>query len=148
MPKAHILTPYHGTDCKIRGSIGISRLLRLDGRRETYMVKTLMTAVGGVATAFVSALCCAGPLLAVTVGVSGAGLSATFEPLRPYFLGGTAAFLGLGFFLLHREEEKACEPDNVCADPTVRRRMKIMLWIATALAIVFATYPRWQPLVL
>ncbi len=112
------------------------------------MIGTVMTAAGGVATAFGSALCCAGPLLAVTVGVSGAGISATFEPLRPYFLGGTVAFLGLGFFLLHREEEKACEPDKVCADPAVRRRMKIMLWVATGLAIVFATYPRWQPWVL
>ncbi len=112
------------------------------------MVKAVMTAVAGVGAAFGSALCCAGPLLAVTVGVSGAGLSATFEPLRPYFLGGTATFLGLGFFLLHREEEKACEPGKVCADPTVRRRMKIILWIATALAIMFATYPRWQTWVL
>ena len=34
------------------------------------------------------------------------------------------------------------------ADPAVRRRTKIMLWIATAIAIVFATYPRWQTLVL
>ncbi len=112
------------------------------------MIKAILTAAGGVGAAFGSALCCAGPLLAITMGVSGAGLSAMFEPLRPYFLGGTAAFLGLGFVLLDREERKACEPGKVCADPAVRRRMKVMLWIATALAIVFATYPRWQTLVL
>ncbi len=112
------------------------------------MIKAILTAAGGVGAAFGSALCCAGPLLAVTLGVSGAGLSATFEPLRPYFLGGTAALLALGFVLLDREEGKACEPGKVCADPAVRRRMKVMLWIATALAIVFATYPRWQTLVL
>ena len=112
------------------------------------MGKTFLTAIVGIATAAGSALCCAGPLLAVTIGVSGAGLSATFEPLRPYFLGGTAAFLGLGFFLLHQEEQEACEPGKVCADPTVRRRMKTMLWVATAIAILFATYPRWQTLIL
>ena len=61
------------------------------------MGKTLLTAILGIGSAFVSALCCVGPLLAVTAGVSAAGLSATFEPLRPYFLGGTAAFLGLVF---------------------------------------------------
>ncbi len=112
------------------------------------MIKAVVTAIGGVVSAGVSALCCAGPLLAVTRGVSGAGLSATFDPLRPYFLGGTAAFLGLGFFMLHQEDQKACEPDKVCANPAVRRRMKIMLWVATGIAILFATYPRWQTLVL
>lgn len=112
------------------------------------MGKMLLAAIAGVGAALVSALCCAGPVLAVLVGVSGAGLSATFEPLRPYFLAGTAGFLGLGFVLLHREEKKACEPDKLCADPRVLRRMKLMLWIATALAIAFATYPRWQTLVL
>ncbi|MFQ5703467.1 MAG: mercuric transporter MerT family protein [Gemmatimonadales bacterium] len=112
------------------------------------MGKTLLSAIGGIVTAGASALCCAGPLLAVTAGVSGAGLSATFTPLRPYFLGGTALFLFLGFFLLHREEQKACDAGKVCADPKVRRRMKTMLWIATGVAILFATYPRWQTLVL
>lgn len=112
------------------------------------VIKTMLAAIGGVSAALVSALCCAGPLIAVTLGVSGAGLSATFEPLRPYFLGGTALFLGLGFFLVHREEQKACEPGKPCAEPNVRRRMRIMLWIATGIAILFATYPRWQTLIL
>ena len=112
------------------------------------MLKTVFTALGGVTAAFGSALCCAGPLLAVTAGVSGAGLAATFEPLRPYFLGATGLFLGLGFVLLQREEVKACEPGRPCADEAVRRRMKIMLWLATGVAILLATYPRWQDLVL
>jgi mercuric ion transport protein len=106
--------------------------------------KTLAVAGAGVAAAFASALCCAGPLLAVAAGVSGAGLSSTFEPLRPYFLGATFVFLGLGFYLVHREEGKACEPGKPCAEPRVRKRMKTMLWIATAVAVVFATYPTWS----
>ncbi|MFV1988548.1 MAG: mercuric transporter MerT family protein [Gemmatimonadota bacterium] len=110
--------------------------------------KGLTTGVAGVGAAFASALCCAGPILAVAIGVSGAGLASTFDPLRPYFLGATALFLGLGFFLLHREEKNACEPDKVCADPRVRRRMKIMLWTATVIAVVFASFPSWQNLVL
>lgn len=81
--------------------------------------KTLLAAGGGVAAAVGSALCCAGPLVAVFLGLSGAGLAATFEPLRPYFLGGTAALLGLGFYVLHREEKNACEPGKACADPRV-----------------------------
>jgi hypothetical protein len=75
-------------------------------------------------------------------------VAATFVPLRPYFLGGTALFLGLGFFLLHRENKKACEPGKPCAEPGVRRRMKLLLWTATGLAVVFATYPTWSGWVL
>ena len=109
--------------------------------------KTIATAAGGVGAAFTSALCCAGPLLAVTMGVSGAGLS-VFEPFRPYFLGATAFFLVLGFALLDREEKKACEPGRPCADPVARRRMKVMLWVATGVAVVLATSPSWQTLFL
>jgi mercuric ion transport protein len=108
------------------------------------MVRMVIAAIGGISTAFASALCCAGPLIAVSLGVSGAGLARTFEPLRPYFLAGTGVLLGSGFLLLRREERNACEPDKLCADARVRRRMKVMLWIATAIAAVFATYPAWS----
>ncbi len=108
------------------------------------MLKTIFATAGGVVTAAGSALCCAGPLLAVTLGVSGAGLSTTFEPLRPYFLALTGVFLLTGFYLVDREDRMACESDKPCADPNVRRRMKVMLWVATFTAVIFATFPRWQ----
>lgn len=110
-------------------------------------LKAVLPGAGGVVAAVGSALCCAGPVLAVTLGVSGAGLS-RFEPLRPYFLGATALFLVLGFWLLDREEKAACEVGTPCANPVTRRRMKITLWIATGVAVLFATYPSWQSLVL
>jgi hypothetical protein len=55
----------------------------------TSVTKTALAATGGVVAAVVSTLCCAGPLVAVALGLSGAGLAATFEPLRPYFVAGT-----------------------------------------------------------
>lgn len=109
---------------------------------------TLLLGAGGVSAALASALCCAGPLIAVVAGVSGAGLAATVEPLRPWFLGATAVLLLLGFWLLDREERKACEPGRPCADPRARRRMRTILWGATVAAIIFATFPSWQGLVL
>ncbi len=112
------------------------------------MIKTVLTVIGGVGAAIGSALCCAGPLVAVSLGVSGAGLASTFEPLRPYFLGATGLFLFGGFYMLDQEEKKACDPDKPCAEPRVRRRMKAMLWIATVVAAVFATYPTWSEWVL
>jgi mercuric ion transport protein len=109
-------------------------------------MKAVLPGAGGVVAAVGSAICCAGPIVAVLLGVSGAGLS-RFEPFSPYFLGATAFFLVLGFWLLDREERAACEPGKPCADPAARRRMKVVLWIATAVAVVVATSPRWLTLI-
>ena len=109
---------------------------------------TVVAATTSVVAAIGSALCCAGPLVAVALGLSGAGLAATFEPLRPYFVAGTALSLGSGFFIVRREERKACEPGALCVSPVARRRMKWAVWIATVIAIPLLTFSLWSPLVL
>src|SRR5690349_18228116 len=106
--------------------------------------KTLLAAAGGVAAAIGSAVCCAGPLVAVFLGLSGAGLATTFDPLRPYFVAATTLFLALGFVAVRREESRACQPGQLCASPAVRRRMKRLLWIATAIAVQLVTFPWWS----
>lgn len=113
----------------------------------TPVTRTILAATGGVAAAIASALCCAGPLVAVALGLGGAGLAATFEPLRPIFVVGTVAALGLGFGTLQREERRACQPGTLCASPVVRRRMKAALWIATLVAIPLLTFPWWSKFV-
>lgn len=110
--------------------------------------KTSFAALGGVAAAVGSALCCAGPLVAVALGVSGAGLATTFEPWRPYFIAGTVLSLGYGFFALRREDTKSCEPGTLCASPVARRRMRVLLWIATVVAVPLLSFPWWLPYVL
>ncbi len=110
--------------------------------------KATLAAGGGVAAAIGSALCCAGPLVAVFLGLSGAGLAATFEPLRPYLVGATTLFLVLGFVAVRREERQACQPGQLCASPTVRRRMKRLLWFATVVAVLLVAFPWWSGLVL
>src|SRR5207247_9198413 len=96
----------------------------------TSVTKTALAATGGVVAAAVSTLCCAGPLVAVAFGLSGAGLAATFEPLRPYFVAGTVLALGFGFVVLRGEEKRACEPGTLCASPLGRRRRKGARWRA------------------
>ena len=110
----------------------------------TSVTKTALAATGGVVAAVVSTLCCAGPLVAVALGLSGAGLAATFEPLRPYFVTATVLALGFGFVELRREEKRACEPNTLCASTIARRRMKWALWIATIVAIPLLTFPWWS----
>ena len=114
----------------------------------TSVTKTVLAAAGGVVAAAVSTLCCAGPLVAVALGLSGAGLAATFGPLRPYFVIGTVISLGFGFVVLNREERRACEPGTLCASPIARRRMKRALWVATVISIPLLSFPWWSKFVL
>ena len=114
----------------------------------TPVTKTTLAATGGVVAAVASTLCCAGPLVAVALGLSGAGLAATFEPLRPFFVAGTVLALGFGFVVLRGEEKRACVPGTLCASPVARRRMKWALWVATIVSIPLLTFPWWSKLVL
>lgn len=91
-----------------------------------------------------AALCCVGPLVAVAVGLSGAGIASTFEPLRPYFIGATLLALGAGHWTLRREERLACEPGKPCADPRTRRTMKWSVWGATVLAALLISFNLWS----
>lgn len=107
--------------------------------------KTSFAALGGVVAAVGSALCCAGPLVAVALGLSGAGFATTFEPWRPYFVAMTLLSLGYGFVAVRREDAKACEPGTRCASPRARRRMKLLLWVAAAIALPLLAFPWWSP---
>lgn len=103
--------------------------------------KPLLSMMGAVGAAFVSSLCCIGPLLYVGLGVGGAGLAGTFEPLRPWFLGGTALFLGLGFYGVYGPQAR-CQ--GACEVGRGRRREKMMLWLGTGLVLILATFPAWS----
>ena len=100
------------------------------------------SAGGAIAAAFGSALCCAGPTVAAAMGVSAAGLS-NFLPLRPFMVVAAVGALYYGFHVLEKEEQKACDVDKPCASPAVRSRMKITLWVATGLVVLFGTSPLW-----
>ena len=98
-------------------------------------------AAGGLAAILASA-CCLGPLVLVTLGLSGAwiGNLTKLEPYRPFFL--VAAFLAM-FFAWRRIYRPAavCEPGEVCAIPQVRRTYKILFWIVAALVLVALGFP-------
>ena len=104
----------------------------------------MFSAVGSVGAAFMSMLCCSGPLFLAAAGLSGAGLAAAFRPYRPLFLTGMAVSLWLGFTLLDREE-RACEAGKSCADPKSRRRTHRLFMLATLVSFMFASSPIWAP---
>jgi mercuric ion transport protein len=97
--------------------------------------------VGGLA-AILASTCCLGPLVLVTLGLSGAwiGNLTRLEPYRPFFIAG--ALVALFFAGRHIfRPASACEPDEVCAMPRTRRVYKILFGIASALVLIALVYP-------
>ncbi len=124
---------------------------------------SLWAGLGGVVAAFLASLCCAGPLLFVTLGV-GAGLATTFEPLRPVFALVMIGMFAVAFYTLYgrrfrgataarsgaNAEDDGAGPtsatDLTCALSRNRTRHRVLLWLAALLALVLWTFPTWSRL--
>jgi copper chaperone CopZ len=103
--------------------------------------KTRWALVGALVAAVTASLCCILPVLAVGFGLTGFALSRFLESLRPYFLAATAGLLAFGFYQAYRPRQEACEPGSVCERTPLGRWNRLILWLATALVILFATFP-------
>lgn len=98
---------------------------------------TLGTSLGSVMAALLATLgtvCCLGPFVVATLGVSGAVAAASIAPYQPYLLAGAVALLAVGFWRSYRG--KACTTD-ACQKPTGR----IALWIAAFITGGAAIFP-------
>lgn len=103
-------------------------------------------AIGGLAAILASA-CCLGPLILVSIGLSGAwiGQLTRLEPFRPLFLAASLIALVFACRRIYRPVT-ACQPGEVCAIPTVRRAYKLVFWIVVALALIAFGFPYVAPL--
>ena len=108
-------------------------------------MKSRSVLFGSLLAGLLASACCIGPLVLGVLGLGSLGLGAALEPYRPWFLGVTAVFLAVGFYLAYRPRpEASCAPGEACATkPSGRRNQRIILWIVTALTIGVATYPNW-----
>lgn len=84
--------------------------------------------LGGFAAAL--GFCCTAPWAVALLGVSGAVVLARMTFLLPYVLIGSAALLGVGFWLAYRRPAGCA--DETCA-PTSRRAMQWVVWIAAVI---------------
>jgi mercuric ion transport protein len=110
------------------------------------MKTVLASMAGGIGAAFGSLLCCTGPLVLASAGMSGAAL-AGFLPYRPFFVVAAIGLLWWAFHLVEREEARACQPGAACASPAARRRVRSLLWISMTISLVFLSSPLWARLV-
>lgn len=102
--------------------------------------------VGGLAAVLASA-CCLGPLILVSLGFGGAWLGqlTALDPYRPYFLGAALVALFFAYRQIFRPRQ-SCEPDRVCARPTVNKAYKVLFWVVATLVVIAFAYPYLMPL--
>lgn len=103
-------------------------------------------ATGGIAALLASA-CCLGPLVLITLGVSGAwiGNLTALEPYRPLFIGVALIAMFFAWRRIFRSAEK-CEPDEVCAVPRVRMAYKVIFSVVSVLILIALVFPYLLPL--
>lgn len=102
-------------------------------------------AAGGLA-AILASTCCLGPLVLVSLGVSGAwiGNLAALEPYRPFFIGVALVALVFAYRRIYRPAQD-CQPGEVCAIPQVKTTYKLLFWLVVALVLVALAYPTIAP---
>jgi len=85
-------------------------------------VKSGTLAAAGIFGVLASA-CCIGPLVLVSIGLSGAagGLVAAFTPLRPVFIVIALAALAFAGWKIYRRPVAECGPGSACAVPQTAR---------------------------
>lgn len=101
---------------------------------------------GGLA-AIVASACCLGPLILITLGISGAWISnlAVLEPYRPIFIGGALIAMFFAYRRIFRPAQ-VCSPGEVCAIPRVRTSYKLLFWLVASLVLVALGFPYVLPL--
>ncbi len=103
-------------------------------------------AAGGLAAILASA-CCLGPLVLLTLGISGAwiGTLTALEPYRPIFIGAALVALLTSSRRIFRPSAE-CAPGEICAVPQMRTTYKVLFWVVAALIVVAFVYPLVAPL--
>ena len=130
----------HDSCCQTAATVSGAPAPTVGGAPRTGSRRTALF-TGGIAAVLASA-CCLGPLLLVTVGVSGAwiGNLTRLEPYRPLFIIIALVALVFAWRNIYRPLQ-ACRPDEVCALPQTRRLYKVLFWASVALTLLALVYP-------
>lgn len=103
------------------------------------MIRERIAASGAVVAAFVSCLCCLGPLVAIGLGVGAVG--AVVAPMRPYLLAASVVALWFGFRLTYRRASVTCAADGACSSERASRTSLMVLWIAALTVVLLSLAP-------
>jgi len=105
-------------------------------------------AAGGVLGAVLASACCIGPLVLLTLGISGAWIAnlTALEPYKELFAVIALGFIAAGFWQVHFRKPIVCEPGSYCARPASARITRTALWASLILVVATLTIGWWAPL--
>ncbi len=107
------------------------------------------TLLASIVAGIAASTCCLGPLVLLTLGVSGSwiGNLSAFEPFRPIFIAATLLFLGLAFRKLYLLPQR-CAVDKPCATPANLHRQRLLFWVVSIAVLVIMSFPWYGPYLL
>lgn len=100
--------------------------------------------VGSMGAAVAASVCCAGPLMLILLGFSGAWMShlAWFAPFRPVFILLALAALGWAFKrIYYPAPAQACETGQFCERPQTQRLYKVVFWTTSLVVALLLASP-------
>jgi mercuric ion transport protein len=105
-------------------------------------MKTQASLAAGFLSVIGGTACCFGPLLLVSLGLSGAWAARMHEltPAQPYFIALAAVFVGFAFHQLYIKPRR-CGPADACAATRVLRNQRIAFLIVVAIIAAMASFP-------
>ncbi len=121
---------------------------RTEPRSADRLARKGWLAAGGALGAFLASACCVGPLVLLTLGISGAwiGSLTALEPYKPIFAVIALGFIAAGFRQVYFRKPVVCEPGSYCARPSSARITKTALWVSLVLVLSALTIDWWAPL--
>ena len=105
--------------------------------------------IGGITAALGASLCCLGPLVLLSMGVSGAWISnlSQLEAYRPIFIFLVIILFSLSAWQLFKPKQ-VCSTEKLCVSATVRRQRIILFWLSLIIAKLLITSIYWLPWIL
>ena len=108
--------------------------------------KKSWTTIGAVLAAIGASACCVGPLVLLSLGISGAWVSTltSLEAVRPVFIVLTLVLIGLGYRKLYLIPSN-CKEGDACELSDVQKNQKIIFWVVSALILLLLAFPWYVP---
>ncbi len=101
---------------------------------------------GAVLAAIGASVCCVGPLVLLSLGISGAWISTltSFQSVRPIFILLTLFFIGLSYRKLYLTPND-CATDELCASADSQKKQKRIFWLISILILFLLAFPWYAP---
>jgi len=96
-----------------------------------------------------ASVCCIGPLLLLTLGISGAwiGTLTAMEPYSPYLTALTVLILFFAFRKLYLVPQN-CEDGSVCEKSHAVKKQKILFWIIAPILLAMVSFPYYADVII